>query len=145
MEPSHPQSIRTLRLMGWVLLYSVFLYLLAGEFISRTRQGSVPHNLKNLLTLLALVMFSAVLMLRYRFMPAISRTANPADMSILIPRLRLVAIQGMVCSEAVALFGFVLRFLGASRNYTLPFYVLAAFGILLFIRALPIDADAVSR
>ena len=131
--------------MGWVLLLSVALYFPAGEIISRTRQGTIPQSLKNVLTLAALVMFFVVLVLRYRFMPEISRTANPADMSILIPRLRLIAIQGMVCSEAVALFGFVLRFLGASRNYTLPFYVLAAFGILLFIRKLAIDAEAMPR
>ncbi len=142
MGQSSAESLRTIRIIGFVMLFTVPLYFLCAETLSRNQEKTILPLIKNVLTLVALLMISAVLILRFRFLPDLSRATSPAEMATQVARLRMVSIQGMAWSESVAVCGLALRFLGASRNYTLPFYALAAFGILLFLRGLTIEKDA---
>ncbi len=134
MGRSTSESLRTVRIIGFVMLFTVPLYFLCAEFLTRNQERIILPLIKNVLTLVALLIFAAVLILRFRFLPEVSRAAGPADLAAMVARHRMVSIQGMAWSESVAIIGFALRFLGASRNYVLAFYVLGAFGILLFLR-----------
>jgi hypothetical protein len=145
MAQASPQSLRSIRIVGFVLLSTVPLYFLCAEFLVRSQERVILPAIKNALTLVALLTFLVVLLLRFRFLPDPSRATSPSEIANMAMRLRMVSMQGMVWSESVALFGFVLRFLGASRNYTLPFYLLGAFGILLFLRSPAIHTGGTIR
>ncbi len=142
MGQSTAQGLRTTRLMGYFLLLTIPGYFLCAEFLIRNQERVILPVIKQAFTLSGLLTFFAAVILRLRFLPDFSRATSPAEMAAMVARLRLVATQGMVLSESVAIFGFALRFFGTSRNYTLPFYVLAAFGILLFVRRLTDQTDA---
>ena len=141
---SSARSIGTTRLVGFLMLFTIPLYFLCAEFLSRNQERIILPLIKNVLTLVAVLTFLAALVLRFRFMPEVSRATSPAEKAMLVSRLRTVSIQGMAWSESVVVCGFLLRLLGASRNYTLPFYLLSFFGILLFLRGSTIETTRIS-
>ncbi len=106
----------------WVaLLVSVCLYWPMLGYLQTNRNEPPPPAVLQALTLLATANATAVLLLRFNRITAILSRV-PFDLTAL-PQLRTLYILCFVLAESVALFGFVLYFLGAPREQAAWFFI----------------------
>ena len=121
-----------LQMLRFALLTSVVLYVLVGEVAGPKHAAQPLPILFHVLTILAIGMVALAFTMRRMMMkpvePSVSGTIDPAVMN----RWRTANLLTYVVSEAVGLFGLVLRIMGFTLVQVIPFY-LAAFILILFL------------
>src|ERR1700757_1565378 len=124
-------AIKVIRMIQIAMLVSVVLYVIVGE-----RVGSVPR-LNNpvlfyVLSMVTITIVGVILVVRRTLVlqSAVALAAKPNDVATL-SRWRAGHIMTFVLSEAIAMFGLVLRIIGFSLSQVAYFYV-AGFILLLF-------------
>ena len=118
-----------LKIIYVVLFASVGIYWVVLETLAPNLEPRDPGLVKNILQGMGAALGAAVLYLRFSRIPA----ANDPAASVPAPglaRLRMYYILCFALTEAIALYGFVLRFLGGAREDSAVFF-LAAGGLFL--------------
>lgn len=136
MEPDTSEfkaSRRFLQILYFTLFATVGMYWLVLEMMAPGLEprdvGAIKLPLQGVAGGTAL----GVLYLRFvRLAPLLA--GSTTDLTQLVPRLRFYYILCYTLSEAVALYGFVLRLLGASREEAVAFFVAA---VILFVLCYP--------
>lgn len=127
---------RLLKILYFVLFGSVGLYWVVLEMIAPGLEPRDPGLVKTILQGLGVAMCAAVLYLRFgRIAPLLGPSALGS--SARLAQLRFLHILCYALAESVALYGFVLRFLGGSREDTALFFITSAALFLLCYPRLP--------
>jgi hypothetical protein len=128
MEPAR----KTLQIVRVAMLVSIALYVFVGERIGKNL-GAPPTNFYFALTLVAITTMGMIFAVRRLFVlrAEVTLAAQPEDTAAL-NRWRAGYIIIYALSEAVALFGLVLRILGFTLSQVTPFYVVGFVLMLLF-------------
>ena len=124
-------SLKMLRTVRIAMLVSILLYVFVGE---RTPHPVRPTNLVfyYAMTFMAVGMIAAIFLLRRVMVIRAERIlAHNAEDSVSLNRWRAGYIVTFALCEAIALYGFVLRFVGFSLAQVMPFY---GFVLLVFFR-----------
>jgi hypothetical protein len=126
-------SIRIVQIIRMALLGSVVIYVALGEGMGNNLHLAPSREMFYALAGMAVVMAVSVVMLRRALIlqaqPALA--SNPADLNAL-NRWRTGYIVVYAMSEAIALFGLVLRLTGFTLSLVAPFYIAGALLILFF-------------
>ena len=131
-------ALRTLRAVRIALLVSIVLYAFVGEQIARPATRPPNPLLFYVLTFVAVTTVGMVFFMRRLFVfPAQADLATQPGNGAALNRWRSGYVLTYALSEAVALFGFILRMLGFSLSQILPFYIAAFALILLFAPRVP--------
>lgn len=136
MQPTPRPSLGELRAFNLVIkiLYialfsAVGLYWVVAEMVASGLPPREPGVLRTALQAVAGVTAAAVLYLRFsRLGPLLGGSAT--EPNVRLSQLRVLYILCFALSEAVAIYGFVLRFLGGGREEAALFF-LAAGGLFL--------------
>ena len=143
MSAAAQLSLRTLRTMHAVLLVSVLLYAFIGEHVEHQPLTENQRPLSAMTALAGLVVLLAAV-LRKR-MVAPSKEAlrkEPNDLRALA-RWRFGTLFSLVLCEALAMIGFVVRFLGYPLQQAALFYVAA--GVLMLVWWPRLDRSALGE
>src|SRR5436305_13431290 len=116
-------TIKTLRVVQWAMLASIVLYAVVGEAMGPKAEAINP-TLSYLFSTLSVAVVGIIFVVRRTlvFRAAESLISRPDD-SISLNQWKTVYIVTYALCEALALFGLVLRFLGADRQQLLWFYI----------------------
>ncbi len=119
-------SLRLLRTIQMFLRGSIVLYAVMGEFAG-PREPRDVKQMQMILLMLGLGLVAAIVIVRQRMVrPAEDALrAQPEDAAAL-GRWRAGNIVTFALAEAVALYGLLLRMLGARLQDAVPFYAAAA-------------------
>lgn len=147
--PSHAELEnfnRITKLLFFVLLSAIPMYffiqeVVAGQYevssaVAAEGEGLRQGLVEMLLWIIALGTAAVVVSLRFLLMPWLQRSPR-LDIPARLNRLRAFYILCFALSESVALYGFVLRLLGGTRDATLVFYATAVFLFILCYPRLP--------
>ena len=94
------------------------------------------------ITILAIAMIFAALVVRGKMVkPAKQRLQVQIDDADALKRWRMGSLLSFVFVELVALYGFVLRALGATRSQTWPFYLAAILIMLIWTPSLDLRSS----
>jgi F0F1-type ATP synthase membrane subunit c/vacuolar-type H+-ATPase subunit K len=114
------------------LSVSIALYVFIGERIGRST-GTPDRNFYFAITLVALTTVGVIFAVRRLFVLRSEATlANQPDDAAALKRWRAGYLFTYALCETVALFGFVLRFMGFALSEVAPFYIVAIALLLLF-------------
>lgn len=131
MSAAMESAIKVIRALQIAMLVSVILYVAVGEGI-----GSVPR-LNNpvlfyVLSLVTITIVGVILVVRRTLvLQSAAALANRPNDSATLSRWRAGHIMTYALSEAIAIFGLVLRLIGFSLSQVWSFYI-AGFILLLF-------------
>ena len=127
------RSLKTLRTVQWAMLLSILLYVAVGEvFGPRIRR--VDPALSYVFSTLAVGIIGTIFVVRRTLvLRAASTLANQPEDDISLNQWRTGYLATYALCEALALFGLVLRFLGAELQQSVLFY-LGGFVLLFFFR-----------
>lgn len=127
------QTLKTLRMVQWALLGSIVLYAAVG-IVVRLIQRSIDPTVSYLFTTLAVAVIGAIFVVRRTlvFRAEASLAMNPNE-TLSLNHWRTGYLATYALCEALALFGLVQRFLGASVQQSVPYYV-GGFILLAFFR-----------
>jgi ABC-type transport system involved in cytochrome c biogenesis permease subunit len=141
MSEASDSQFRAVRIMHRIMLVSVVLYAIAAE-TSAKPSSHLPARMVLGLTLVASAVAIVALGFHMKTLPSAveSMRRNQQDSRALF-RWRQAHITTMVLLQSVALFGFVLQFMGGSFWIALPFY--SASVLLLLLLAPRKIADAI--
>jgi hypothetical protein len=130
-------SLRVVRLVHLVLLVSIPLYFVLPELLSPKGSGDL-RLMRGLLSAMALLSAGFAVVFRKRVLEpaADSLRLRPEDAAALV-RWRAAHIISFALCESVALFGLVLRFLGATTFEAAPFFAVAFVLMLAFRPSAP--------
>lgn len=128
-------ALKVIQMMRLALLVSIGLYVFVGETVFRGAHSVRPTPnplLFYVLTFVATTIVALIFIMRRVLAtgPQSPLAGQSVDASVL-NRWRTGHIMTYALSEAIALFGLVLRMLGFSLSQVAPFYV-AGFVLLLF-------------
>ncbi|MFZ0761459.1 MAG: hypothetical protein WAM69_16045 [Candidatus Sulfotelmatobacter sp.] len=124
-------TIRTLRAVQWALLGSIVLYAVVGEVVGSGGRIADP-SLSYVFTTAGVAIVGVIFVLRRTLvMRSAESLASHPDDSLVLNHWKSGYIATYALCEALALFGFVLRFMGFNIQQSLPFY-LAGFVMLFF-------------
>jgi hypothetical protein len=135
-------AIKIIRAIQIAMLLSVAIFVLAGEMV-----GSIPRlsdpTLFYALSLATITIVGVILVVRRTLVlqSATTLAARPDDVATL-NRWRAGYVMTYALSEAIAMFGLVLRLIGFSLSQVASFYI-AGFILLLFFgprRPVPVEA-----
>jgi len=116
-------SIRSIRIIYAVLLFKMILYVLTAEKLSHQEPHDI-HTIWLAFLVSGLMIVAVALSFRIKMLePAGETLQAKADDQRALARWRAGNILSFVLVETVALFGFVLRFIGGTTWQSLPFYV----------------------
>ena len=124
-------SVKLLRAIQIAMLASILLYVLVGE-----RVGVVPRlndpMMFYMLSMVTVTIVGVIIVVRRTLVAqsAVTLRSRPDDGPTL-GRWRAGYVMTYALSEAIALFGLVLRLIGFSLSQVAPFYI-AGFILLLF-------------
>ena len=129
MEPQR-KLLQTVRI---ALLVSIALYVFIGERIERSTQSTPDRNVYFAITLFAITTVGMTFAVWRLFVlrSEVILADQPEDTAAL-KRWRTGYIITYTLCETVALFGFVLRFMGFTLSEVAPFYVVGFALMLLF-------------
>jgi cytochrome b561 len=132
MTETREKQFRAVRIMHRIMLAAVIIYAFLAEKLAKSA-SSLPLSMTLSFGIMAIVI--ALIALGYRMKTLSSAIValrrNPQDTQALF-RWRQAHILIMVLLLSVALFGFVLRFMGGSFWLALPFYSASALLLLLW-------------
>lgn len=128
------KALKTLRAVQWSMLASILLYGVVGEVVG-PKGRAVDPALSYLFSTLAVAIIGAIFVVRRTLVlrAAESLVAQPED-SLSLDHWRTGFIVTYALCEALALFGLIQRFLGATLEQSALYY-LGGFVLLLFFRA----------
>jgi hypothetical protein len=125
------EALRTVRLMQLAMLVSIALYVFIGERVA----GRVPAPNSMVfygISFVSISIIGAILVVRRTLvMQSEVQLLQKPDDRIVIARWRMGYVVTYALCEALALFAFVLRFLGFTLAQVWPFY-LGGFALMLF-------------
>jgi len=124
---------RFLKLLYFILFATVGLYWMVLEMLAAQIEPAELGMMKTGLAAVAAILGGVVLYLRFSRIGALL-TETIGDWSQRLARLRFFYIICFTLSEAVALYGFVVRFLGGERGDAIPFFLGA---VVLFLLCYP--------
>ena len=125
-------SLRLLRIIQMVLLTSVVLYAVVGE-LAGPQEARDVKQMRLILIALAGALLLAMGAIRQRMIsPAQQILRSQPEDALALARWRAGNIVTFALAEAVALYGLVLRMLGAKLLQALPFYAAGAVLMLVF-------------
>lgn len=122
-----------LLVLYFALLATVAMYWFVQELVAADREPAELGLLSTVLLIVGAGTAMVVLVLRFSLIPPLLSAAT-MEMAPRLARLRAYYIVCFALAEAVALYGFVSRLLGSSREDTIPFYLAA---IVLFALCYP--------
>jgi F0F1-type ATP synthase membrane subunit c/vacuolar-type H+-ATPase subunit K len=127
------KALQTLRMVQWSMLASIVLYGIVGEAVGPAPRGVDPA-LSYLFATLSVAIVGAILVVRRTLVlrAAESLATHPED-SLSINHWRTGYIITYALSEALALFGLILRLRGSPAQASVSYY-LGGFVLLLFFR-----------
>jgi hypothetical protein len=130
-NPQVENAIKIVRVIQIAMLLSVLLIVVAGEFVGSIPKFSNP-TLFYALSLATITIVGVILVVRRTLVlqSAASLAARPDDVATL-NRWRAGYVMTYALSEAIAIFGLLLRVIGFSLSQVASFYV-AGFILLLF-------------
>ena len=130
--PMH-RALKTLRVVQWLMLGSIVLYGIVGEVVDPHLRAVNP-SVNYLFSTLAVAIIGAIFVVRRTlvFRAAASLADHPDDL-ISLNHWRTGYFASYALCDTLALFGFVLRFLGCSFQQSVPFYI-GGFVLLFFFR-----------
>jgi len=116
-------TLRILRLVQRAMLASILLYAIVGEVIGLGARGANP-SLSYAFTTAAVAIVGAIFVVRRTlvFRSAENLASQPDD-SVTLNHWKTGYLTTYALCEALALFGFVLRFTGANFQQSLPYYI----------------------
>jgi len=125
-------ALKILRLLQIALISSIFLYILIGEMLgSKHPVTGISAVVIAMLVMAALTVVIVVVLHKVVVGPAATTLTSNADDATALMRWRTGNIVLMALCESIALYGFVLRFLGYAFTQALPLY-LAAIVLMLY-------------
>ncbi len=130
-------ALRLLKTVRLVLLVSMVLYVLLGEWVphsSRPTGTLFPSALAIIATVMIVTVFAVRRVLIARQAAILAQT--PSDPAAL-GRWRVGYMLIYVLSEALGLFGFIVRFLGFTLMQAAPFYAAGFLMVLFYVPARP--------
>ncbi|MGH9863636.1 MAG: hypothetical protein ACRD35_09470 [Candidatus Acidiferrales bacterium] len=125
-----------MKVLYFALFATVGLYWVVLEILAPGLEPRDPGIVKTVLQGVAAATAGAVLYLRFSRIASLLDASTPEPPNRLA-QLRLYYILCFALSEAVALYGFVLRFLGGTRQETALFFLGSAALFLLCYPRLP--------
>lgn len=115
--------LRTLKLVQWTMLGSIVLYAVVGEVLgSPVRTADLSLNYVFTTASVAIVGLIFVVRRTLVLRAAENLAAHPDD-SLTLNHWRSGYLATYALCEALALFGFVLRFTGFTLQHSLPYYI----------------------
>jgi hypothetical protein len=126
-------TVRTLRAVQWALLGSILIYAVAGEVL-HSRARAVDASLSYVFTTASVAIVGVILVVRRTLVlrSAESLASHPED-ALALGHWKNGYLATYVLSEALALFGLILRVMGCDFEQSLPFYI-GGFALLFFFR-----------
>jgi mannose/fructose/N-acetylgalactosamine-specific phosphotransferase system component IIC len=135
-------AIKVVRAIQIAMLLSVALFVLAGEMV-----GSIPRlsnpTLFYALSLATITIVGVILVVRRTLVlqSAATLAARPNDLATL-SRWRAGYVMTYALSEAIAMFGLLLRLIGFSLSQVASFYIAGFILLLFFGPRRPVTAEA---
>ena len=135
-------AIKIIRAIQIAMLLSVAIFVLVGETV-----GSIPRlsdpTLFYALSLATITIVGVILVVRRTLVlqSAVTLAARPNDVATL-NRWRAGHVMTYALSEAIAMFGLVLRLIGFSLSQVASFYIAGFILLLFFGPRRPIPAEA---
>lgn len=127
------RALKTLRAVQWSMLASILLYSILGEVIIHGTRAVNP-TISYLFTTAGVAIVGVIFVVRRTLVlrAAESLAARPDD-GLSLGHWRTGYIATYALCESLALFGLILRFMGASLQQSWPFYF-GGFVLLFFFR-----------
>jgi F0F1-type ATP synthase membrane subunit c/vacuolar-type H+-ATPase subunit K len=126
-------ALKVLRSIHAIFVTSILLYAFMAEKVMQRAASAPSPTFVTSMTILAIAMTLIAATVRRRIVtPAIERLRVESEDPRALNRWRSGSLISFVLVECVALYGFVLRVLGASRPQTLPFYLVAILLMLIW-------------
>jgi F0F1-type ATP synthase membrane subunit c/vacuolar-type H+-ATPase subunit K len=129
MEPAQKRAIRILYAALFASIGAYWMVLMKMTTDPNSAGNTLPENLVNILKIAAGLVFVLTLM-SDKFMRKPAAATPPAGQYFVALILRLA-----LC-ESIAIFGFVLGIMGATKGQFLPFFLVSA---VAFVMAAPTD------
>jgi hypothetical protein len=142
MGASMENAIKIVRLIQIAMLLSVGIFVVAGEMV-----GSIPKlnnpTLFYALSLATITIVGVILVVRRTLVlqSAVTLATRPNDVATL-NRWRAGYVMTYALSEAIAMFGLVLRLIGFSLSQVASFYIAGFILLLFFGPRRPVTAEA---
>jgi hypothetical protein len=135
-------AIKIVRLIQIAMLLSVGMFVVAGEMVGSIPKLSNP-TLFYALSLATITIVGVILVVRRTLVlqSAVTLAARPNDAATL-NRWRAGYVMTYALSEAIAMFGLVLRLIGFSLSQVASFYIAGFILLLFFGPRRPVTAEA---
>jgi len=135
-------AIKIVRLIQIAMLLSVGIFVVAGEMVGSIPKLSNP-TLFYALSLATITIVGVILVVRRTLVlqSAVTLATRPNDVATL-NRWRAGYVMTYALSEAIAMFGLVLRLIGFSLSQVASFYIAGFILLLFFGPRHPVTAEA---
>ena len=135
-------AIKIVRLIQIAMLLSVGIFVVAGEMVGSIPKLSNP-TLFYALSLATITIVGVILVVRRTLVlqSAVTLATRPNDLATL-NRWRAGYVMTYALSEAIAMFGLVLRLIGFSLSQVASFYIAGFILLLFFGPRRPVTAEA---
>jgi hypothetical protein len=142
MSASMENAIKIVRLIQIAMLLSVGMFVVAGEMVGSIPKLSDP-TLFYALSLATITIVGVILVVRRTLVlqSAVTLATRPNDLATL-NRWRAGYVMTYALSEAIALFGLVLRLIGFTLSQVASFYIAGFILLLFFGPRRPVTAEA---
>jgi F0F1-type ATP synthase membrane subunit c/vacuolar-type H+-ATPase subunit K len=140
-NPNHmTKALQTLRILQWAMVATIVLCGIVGEAVGPASRGIDP-TLSYLFATLSVAIVGAILVVRRTLVlqAAASLAAHPED-SLSLNHWRTGYVITYALSEALALFGLILRMRGSPEQASLPYYLGGLVLLLFFWPRRPVSA-----
>jgi hypothetical protein len=125
------QSLRTLRILQGIFIFTMFLYLYAMSIVPHQPAEIAPAMFWGFVAIALGVLAAAMFVRKQMVGGALERLRVAPDDAAALVNWRKFTILACVLTETVALFGFALRFLGGDWAHVAPFFAVAIVTLLL--------------
>jgi hypothetical protein len=116
-------AVRIVQMIRIAMMVSVVLYVVVGEELAHSPQVGPDSTFYFAITLVAVILIAMILVMRRWFVvPAETVLAKQTEDRRALGRWQMGYIITYALSEAVALFGLVLRMMGFSLSHVATFY-----------------------
>jgi len=135
-------AIKIVRLIQIAMLLSVGMFVVAGEMVGSIPKLSNP-TLFYALSLATITIVGVILVVRRTLVlqSAVTLATRPNDLATL-NRWRAGYVMTYALSEAIAMFGLVLRLIGFTLSQVASFYIAGFILLLFFGPRRPVTAEA---
>lgn len=135
-------ALRQMRIVHAVFVVAVLLFVLEAELLAGNGKINSPTLLVAIAVVAILDVQIAYAFRRITLYPALRKLRLDPNNSDALKRWRSSTMVSLVLALTVGLYGLVLRFLGAARLVSWPFYLAALILILVWSPQLDLGAEA---